>query len=310
MNITFLGAGVYGQALAKVARTNKHEVTFYDPYKYPDVDLESACRNAEAFVYVAPSSAAADLLPRLPESTPLICASKGFLSTKPFDRFITHDALAGATFAADLEHIIEPKRHVANPRHHSANTPLALTASLISTKKIFTTDWLTIEQARDFKGILLCGALKNVYAFGAGLLGITPADPAFAHKSPKQYHSTHPYLRAVSAEIQQILSANGAHPRTFTDHSCGFADLIITCTPSSRNFRAGRAIAEGKTSYVTPIIAEEKTPSTEHEPPYAVTAEALTILDHLPDDFILPASARLFTTIKNQYYNTKQPKEP
>ncbi|MBP3899674.1 glycerol-3-phosphate dehydrogenase, partial [Candidatus Saccharibacteria bacterium] len=42
MKITFLGAGVFGSALAKIAEENGHEIRFYDPYKYPDITLSDA----------------------------------------------------------------------------------------------------------------------------------------------------------------------------------------------------------------------------------------------------------------------------
>lgn len=266
MNITFLGAGVYGQILAHIATQNGHDVKFYDPYKYPELDLESACANADTLLYSAPSSAASKILPLLPPKIPLICASKGFLSAEPFARSLNHSAIGGATFASDLEN-----------RESQVAEHLTLTASSSLATKIFATDWLTIEHTYDTTGILICGALKNIYAYGAGLLGVEPVDLAEFRIDPTKYRQEHQYLDAAYHEIKQILEANSAQPDT-ADLSCGLPDLALTCTEQSRNFRAGRAAA------------------TDH--PYEpATIEALNILQNIPDVFQIPPEIRIFNTI-------------
>ena len=266
MIITFLGAGAYGQILAHIATQNGHDVKFYDPYKYPDIDLASACQNADALIYVAPSSVASEILPQLPPKTPLICASKGFLSAEPFARSLNFSVLAGPAYAADLE------KHESQVAEH-----LTLTASSPLAAKIFATDWLHIEQATDTTGILLCGALKNLYAYGAGLLGVQPVNLEEFKTDPATYRQHHQYLNAAYHEIKQILQANSADPAT-ADLSCGLPDLALTCTEQSRNFRAGRATAKGQ--------APEQT-----------TTEALNILQSIPDNFHIPPEARVFKTI-------------
>ena len=79
----------------------------------------------------------------------------------------------------------------------------------------------------DTLGIILCGALKNVYAIGAGLYGESDSSAA-----------SMPYLESAISEMQQILKANRADPETLR-LSCGAADLVLSCAEGSRNFRFG-----------------------------------------------------------------------
>lgn len=220
MKITFLGAGAYGTALGEVAKWNDHEVKFYDPIKFPKIKLEDAVADAEAIVYVAPAEAYKRILPKLPKETPLILASKGFISMKPFEKFKNFSVLSGAAFAEDIMYA----------RNHGKDEfPIRLTATSELTEQLFTTDFLVMEYAEDTKGVMLCGALKNVYAIGAGLLMLD------------EYPEI--YLEEAYHEMQEVLYNNKCDPDT-VEFSCGGADLIISCTPRGRNFRYGREIQE------------------------------------------------------------------
>ena len=66
MKVSFLGAGLYGEALGKLAELNEHEVKYYDPYRFPDIKLKDVVAEAEAIVYVAPAEAYQELLSELP----------------------------------------------------------------------------------------------------------------------------------------------------------------------------------------------------------------------------------------------------
>ena len=147
MKVSFLGAGLYGEALGKLAELNEHEVKYYDPYRFPDIKLKDVISEAEAIVYVAPAEAYQELLSELPAEIPLILASKGFVSMKPFARFKDFSALGGAAFAEDIMEM-KPKNGL----------PIFLTASSPLAAEIFTTDFVTIEYADDTKGIVLLGS--------------------------------------------------------------------------------------------------------------------------------------------------------
>ena len=266
MKITFLGAGVFGSALAKIAEENGHEVRFYDPYKYPDNTLHDATNGSDLNIFTAPSSAATEILSDLDKETPLICASKGFLSLKPFTDFKDFSALGGAGFAEQIETI------------EQTNT-VTFTTSSETAETIFSTENIKIEYTKDTLGIMLCGALKNVFAIGAGLYG-----EAESNAAPMSY------LESAISEMQQILNANHADPNTLR-LSCGAADLVLSCSNKSRNFRFGQSLKNGN------FNSEE-------------TVEGLSVIQSIKNypEFIVPDSAHLFSDIikiVEEYYVAK-----
>lgn len=259
MKITFLGAGVFGSALAKIATENGHEVRFYDPYKYPETSLADATHGADLTIYTAPSSAATAILPELDKKTPLICASKGFLSIKPFSDFADFTALGGAGFASEIE----------KAESKNSTETFTFTTSSETAETVFSTEFVRLEYTKDTLGVMLCGALKNVYAIGAGLYG-----DAKATSAPMSY------LETAVSEMQQILQENHADPETLR-LSCGAADLVLSCTENGRNFRFGRELKNGTKA------------------PENVTVEGLSVINSLNQypEFIIPDSASLLKDI-------------
>ena len=73
----------------------------------------------------------------------------------------------------------------------------------------------------------MCGALKNVYAIQAGILGLK-----------RNSLSWKEYIINASSEIKTILSFNGASEKTM-DLYCGIFDLELTCGYPSRNYEYG-----------------------------------------------------------------------
>ncbi|MBQ9403009.1 hypothetical protein IJU22_00320 [Candidatus Saccharibacteria bacterium] len=265
MKITFLGAGVFGTALANIAKDNGHETRFYDPYKYPDVSLGDATNGSDLNIYTAPSSATKDILENLDKNTPLICASKGFLSIKPFKDFKDFSALGGAGFANEIE-LAEKAENADNGE--TAVKKITFTTSSETAETVFSTENIQLEYTKDALGIMLCGALKNVYAIGAGLYG--EADSTSAPMS---------YLESAITEMQTILSANNANPDTLR-LSCGAADLVLSCTQDSRNFRYGASLKN-------------------HQSPEGATVEGLSVINSLEDypEFVIPESCDLIKDI-------------
>lgn len=216
MNVTILGAGAFGSALGEVLETNGHTVKFYDPIKYPDIQLGDTLTAAEALIMAVPSHAVKKLLPNLPKDLPLIMTTKGFLSLSPFKDFSGFAVMSGGTFAADL----------------LAKHPTTITGTSQVAKELFTNNWLTVEYSDDTRGVLICGSLKNIYAIGAGLKNLDRHTPEFNN-----------YAGNVLSELYQILEANRCNQAT-ANKSCGITDLIITSTPASRNFTFGRELAK------------------------------------------------------------------
>ena len=255
MKITFLGAGVFGSALAKIAEENGHEIRFYDPYKYPDISISDATNGSDLNFFTAPSHTANDILPNLDKNTPLVCASKGFLGLSPFRSFKNLSALGGAGFANDIKE----------------TEKVTFTTSSEQVENIFSTKNTHIEYTNDTLGIILCGALKNVFAIGAGLYGETDSTAA-----PMSY------LESAVSEMQDILKDNGANPETLR-LSCGAADLVLSCAEGSRNFRFGRDLKDGN------LDDDIKN----------ITVEGLSVINSLDSypDFTIPDSAHLFKDI-------------
>ena len=267
MKITFLGAGVFGTALADIAKDNGHEIRFYDPYKYPDISLGDATHGSDLNIYTAPSSASDAILPDLDKDTPLICASKGFLSIKPFKDFKDFSALGGAGFANEIERAENASNDASDANNPTAKK-ITFTTSSTTAETIFSTENIHLEYADDTLGIILCGALKNVYAIGAGLYG--EADSTSAPMS---------YLESAITEMQAILSANNANPDTLR-LSCGAADLVLSCTQDSRNFRYGASLKN-------------------HQSPESATVEGLSVINSLENypEFVIPESCDLIKDI-------------
>jgi glycerol-3-phosphate dehydrogenase (NAD(P)+) len=103
---------------------------------------------------------------------------------------------------------------------------------------LMTPPILRVYTCDDVVGVELGGALKNVYAIGAGISdGLGFGDNTKAT-----------LLTRGLAEMMRFGAAMGARPETFMGLT-GVGDLFATAVSClSRNYRFGRAIAEGKTA--------------------------------------------------------------
>jgi glycerol-3-phosphate dehydrogenase (NAD(P)+) len=101
---------------------------------------------------------------------------------------------------------------------------------------LFRTARFRIYSTTDVAGVEIAGALKNVFAIGAGM-----ADGAGAGYNTKAMVIT----RAVR-EMRRLGEALGGEPLTFSGLA-GMGDLIVTCTsPLSRNRHVGEELGRGK----------------------------------------------------------------
>jgi glycerol-3-phosphate dehydrogenase (NAD(P)+) len=220
MKIAMLGAGAFGQALGKVLTDNQHEVKYYDPILYPEVNLDAVTYEAETIVIAVPSLAINALLENYPDrlkKVPTILATKGLLSADVFADFTQFSVLSGPAFASE---IIEGK-------------PATLTSSSPVAMGLFHNDQINIELCEDLKGILLCGALKNIYAIGSGYYSDSE-------------NMTAAFIQHAHSEMKTYLADHDCDPQT-AELGCGLGDLILTCTcETSRNFRCGKMLAEGR----------------------------------------------------------------
>lgn len=263
--ITVLGAGSYGTALAICLARNGHKTLLWgrdanqvddmvntrENTKYlagcpfpdslqPISDLKAAISASDNILVVVPSHAFGDMLkqikPLLKDDAKLAWATKG-LDPKTGDLLqnvarsilgenIALAVLSGPTFAKEM----------------AAGLPTAI--SLSSTDKSFAfelSDLLHCEKCfrvypnKDFIGVQLGGAVKNVIAIGAGM-----ADGIGFGANARTALIT----RGL-AEMIRLGTALDAEPATFMGMA-GLGDLVLTCTDNqSRNRRFGLALGQG-----------------------------------------------------------------
>jgi len=101
--------------------------------------------------------------------------------------------------------------------------------------------------SNDIVGAQICGAMKNVYAIGCGIItGKKFGDNAVASIISRSF-----------AEISLVCNKLGGKPETLMGLS-GLGDLFLTCSSDkSRNFSLGLKIASGKKTSV--LLRQKKT---------------------------------------------------
>ena len=219
MNISILGAGVFGKALGKILTDNGHEVSYYDPAVYPDIDLSMATYRANAIVIAIPSIYLPEFIANYPKelkTIPTVLSSKGLLNAELFTDFSQFSVISGPAFASE---IMDGK-----PATFTASGPFPLS--------LFKNEQISVEITEDVLGIILCGTLKNIYAIGAGYHSDSMNDMAS-------------FIEHAHNEIARYLNKHGADSHT-ADLACGLGDLILSSTnSSSRNFTFGKRLKNG-----------------------------------------------------------------
>jgi glycerol-3-phosphate dehydrogenase (NAD(P)+) len=261
MNITVLGAGAWGTAIA-VSLSTRHEVVLWgrDPEQcraiaaarrnqryLPEIALPppltieaefaAATAAAELVLVATPTAALRDMLVRLaPLRRPVVWLCKGF---EPQRAELPHQiaaqvlpsgsacgVLSGPSFALEV----------------ARGLPTALTLASAdagfsqATARALHGPRLRVYFSTDIAGVEIGGAVKNVMAIATGI-----ADGLGLGANARAALIT----RGL-AEITRLGAKLGGRPETFTGLT-GAGDLILTCTGElSRNRRVGLALAQGK----------------------------------------------------------------
>jgi glycerol-3-phosphate dehydrogenase (NAD(P)+) len=259
MNLTILGAGAWGTALA-VAMAGRHKVSFWarnaaqaeamrvtrrNSRYLPDVDLpvsiavsadaNAALEGAQLALIVTPVSGLRETLALLPPSLPVIWACKGFEGgTSKLPHQVVEElrgsvacgVLSGPSFALEV----------------ARGLPTALT--LASRDAVFAQNMaremhqrnLRVYYSDDLVGVEIGGAVKNVMAIATGIadgLGLG-------------LNARAALITRGLAELTRLGVRMGGRPETFMGLA-GAGDLILTCTGDlSRNRRTGLLLAAGK----------------------------------------------------------------
>lgn len=222
MKIGVLGAGDYGTALASVLRENRNTVKFYDPAKFPSVELDAVLNWAEVILIAVPANVVRILLKEFPDDAfrkPALIATKGIMNLDTWSRFSYFELISGAGFGDDIKNHKRVKLTVAARGALSGTT---LTEDLLETR------YLKFDKTEDLQGVALLSGLKNVFAIESGRRGLENTSQEFKD-----------YLAATYRECEQVLLNNGGFIETVR-LSAGLGDLALTCGGNqSRNYRFG-----------------------------------------------------------------------
>ena len=280
MNVTVLGAGSWGMALAKILCDGGHAVTLWgrdaqaldeirttarSPRYLPGVelprqwtietDLARAIAGRECVVVAVPSNSFRDVTKQLADfSGILVSVTKGIehdtgltmcgvlAANAPLARAC---ALSGPTFALEVARGI-PTAIVGASRDLEA-------AKVV--QEIFHRPTFRVYRSDDLLGVELGGALKNIIALAAGVCdGMGFGD-----------NSKAALLTRGIAEIRRLGVAGGAEAETFSGLS-GLGDLTVTCfSKLSRNRGFGERLGRGEkieAILAGPAVVAEGYPTT------------------------------------------------
>ncbi|OUP08212.1 NAD(P)H-dependent glycerol-3-phosphate dehydrogenase [Collinsella sp. An2] len=265
MNITVIGAGSWGTAIAGVAAARADRVTLWShdeesttginerhvnplyltDYTLPDNvcasgSYEEALAEADGIIVVVPSpflrSTIRGAAPSIPADVPVLCLTKGIEEGT--------GKLMSEVVADEIGH---PERVAAlsGPNHAEEICKGSLSAAVVASEdpqvaEFFRTLLISPEfriyVTRDMVGIETCAAVKNVIAIVCGIAaGAGYGDNTLAL-----------IMTRGLAEISRIVNARGGEPITCMGLA-GMGDLVATCTsPHSRNRSFGVAFAHGE----------------------------------------------------------------
>jgi glycerol-3-phosphate dehydrogenase (NAD(P)+) len=260
-NISVIGAGAWGTALANAAARAGRDVVLYarqatiattirttrENPRLPGIKLDAdvgvtddlaGAAKADAILLVVPAqnlrSAAIDLAPHVAKGTPVIVCAKGIEHGS--HKFMTEivaetipDAkpaiLSGPSFASDVARGLPTAVTLA--AHDET-----LAASLVHALGSAT---FRPYHTTDVRGVEIGGAAKNVLAIAAGIVvGKQLGASALAALTTRGF-----------AELMRFGRGLDARAETSSGLS-GLGDLLLTCSsPQSRNFSLGIALGRG-----------------------------------------------------------------
>ncbi|MDR0957466.1 MAG: NAD(P)H-dependent glycerol-3-phosphate dehydrogenase [Candidatus Nomurabacteria bacterium] len=261
--VTILGAGAYSIALSRILSKNGAKVTLYTKFAeekelldrergndkvLPNVklmnntsvsdNLEESVKDCELIIIAVPSNVVRSTMQdlKLFYASQILCiASKGVEQGTGYfmDQVIREEvsdaklcALSGPSYAAEVSNFLPTVVTVAGASEAT---------NLLS--EYFSNNRFKVEQTTDVRGVLVCGALKNILAIGAGILSALDAgDDALTALITGG-------VREVGV-FQSVLG--GEHETVYL--SCGIGDTVVTCAGGlSRNKELGKLIGQGKT---------------------------------------------------------------
>ncbi len=240
-NITILGAGAWGQALAHLAAINEHTVQLWS--RHSPVSLEDTLANADIILCAISMKGVRDVAnlvnsvnERSLKNTIVVTATKGlephttYTPSQIWETIFPHQpvvVLSGPNLSKEIEQKLPAATVVA-----SKNVVAAQQIQLV-----FSSQQFRVYTNPDPIGVELGGTLKNVIAIAAGV-----CDGLHLGTNAKAALVT----RGLT-EMVRIGNSLGAKTETFYGLS-GLGDLLATCnSPLSRNYQVGYQLANSKT---------------------------------------------------------------
>ncbi len=203
-------------------------------------DFAAALKDAAVVVLAVPSHVFRGILqalkPHLPAAAILVSATKGI----EVETLLTMEGLVREELGAG-----QPYAALSGPsfaREVAQKQPTAVTVASRQQEvarhlqRLLSTPYFRVYTSYDVTGLELGGALKNIFAIGAGILeGMGLGD------NPRAALIT----RGL-AEMTRLGSRLGANPMTLMGLA-GLGDLILTCTSrQSRNHQVGLKLGQGQ----------------------------------------------------------------
>ena len=260
MNVTILGCGAFGTALAHMFKENNCNISVWN--KFDDgfdslrkeldgvlftTDINEALKENSLVVIAIPVKYFEDsvkILNSCYANQDILIATKGIdtisgiLSSDIVKKYIKCNNLgviSGGSFAVDMK----DKKIMG----------LTVGSSSLSLKnrikKYLENEYLKIQYCDDMIGVQLCGAVKNIIAIGHGIL-----DGANYPESSRFL-----FLTDAIYEIKEIIKFMGGDEDTVMSYA-GIDDIMMTCTSSkSRNYSLGVLIGKNAKEEVNDFIS-------------------------------------------------------
>ena len=251
MNITILGCGAYGTALAHMFKENNCNIKMWNKFEdvFPNLkkelpniefttDMKESLENTELIVIAIPIAFLNDVaieLSKFYKNQDILIASKGInindglFANQIIEKHIKINnigAISGGTFAIDMK-----------SKKVMGLTLGTTSQSLITkVKNALENKYLKIQYTSDLIGVEICGAIKNVMAIGFGIL-----DGANYPESSRFL-----FLTEAIYEINKLIKELNGKNNTIMSYA-GIDDIMMTCTSSkSRNYTLGKLLGENK----------------------------------------------------------------